>query len=67
LIALCDLIVADNLVALLAAFVVTDWTKVLAVQLVELNLFGGFDGVIDANRDGNQQKPNVTLPNGPHI
>ena len=37
LIALRDLIVSYDLVTLLAALVVADWTKVVAVQLVELN------------------------------
>ena len=67
LVALRDLVVADDFVALLAALVVADWTKIVAVQLVELNLLAGFDSVVDAYRDGNQQEPNVTLPDGPHM
>jgi hypothetical protein len=66
LITLRDLIVTDNFTALLAAFVVPDWTIVVAVQLVELNLLAGLDGVVDANRDSNQQKAYVTFPNRSH-
>ena len=66
LVALGDLIVAHDLVALLAALVVADWTKIVAVQLVELNLLAGLDGVVDTNGDGNQQKTYVAFPNRSH-
>jgi hypothetical protein len=49
-------------VALLAALVVTDWTKIVAVQLVELNFLAGLDRVVDANGDRNQQESYVALP-----
>ena len=62
LVAFRDLIVSDNLIALLAALVVTDWTKIVAVQLVELNLLAGLDRVVDANGDCNQLKSYMALP-----
>src|SRR5687767_5018473 len=52
LVALCDLIVGDDLAAFLAALVVADWTVVVAMELVKLDLFRGLDRVIDA--DGNR-------------
>jgi hypothetical protein len=52
LIALRDLIVCDNLTALLAAFVITDGTEIVAVQLVELNLLARLNGVIDSDGYG---------------
>src|SRR5207245_709766 len=66
LIALGDLIVGDDLTALLAALVISDWTKIFAVQLVELNSLGRFDRVINANRNRNKQKTYVTFPNRSH-
>jgi hypothetical protein len=36
------------------------------MQLIELNLLAGFDGVVDTDGDGNQQEANVTFPNGSH-
>jgi hypothetical protein len=49
LIALGDLIACDNLIALFAALVITDGTEIVAVQLVELNLLAGLNGVIDSD------------------
>src|SRR6185369_13741502 len=62
LIAFRDLIVSNHLIALLAAFVVADWSKIVAVQLVKLNFLAGLDRVVDANGDRNQQKSYVALP-----
>src|SRR5687768_4564400 len=67
LVALRDLVVGHDFAALLAAFVVADWAIVLAVQLVKLNFLAGFNGVINADRNRNQQKSNVTLPDRSHI
>ena len=52
LIAFGDLVVADDLTAFLAALVVSDWTEVILVKLVEVNLFRRLDRVVDANRYG---------------
>ena len=49
LIALRDLIVCDNLAALLAALVITDRTEIVSVQLIELNLLAGLNGAIDSD------------------
>ena len=66
LIAFGDLIVRDDLPALLAALVVTDWTKIVAVQLIELNSLRRFQRVVDANRNRDEQKSNVAFPNRTH-
>src|SRR5581483_647080 len=66
LIAFRDLIVAHDLPALLTALVIADRAKVFAVQLIELNFFGRFDRVINANRNRDEQKTYVTLPNRSH-
>src|SRR5207244_4069149 len=46
--------------------VVTDRAEVFAVQLIELNLFGRLDRVIDAHRNRNQQETYVAFPNRTH-
>ena len=66
LIAFGDLVPGDDLAAFFAALVVANWAVILAMQLIELNLFRSFDRVIDANRNSYQQKPYVAFPDGSH-
>src|SRR5213079_2752959 len=61
-----DLVVADDLTALLTALVITYGAEVVTVKLIELNSLRGFDCVIDANRYRNQQETDVAFPNRSH-
>src|SRR6185436_7599714 len=66
LVALGDLVIADDLAAFLAALVVADRALVLAVELVKLNLLGRLDSVVDADRNSYQQESDVAFPDGSH-
>src|SRR5690348_11902205 len=67
LVTLRDLIVGYNFATLLAALIVADWTKVVAVQLVELNLLARLNRVVNANGNRDQQKANMTFPDRSHM
>jgi hypothetical protein len=65
--ALGDLIVRHDLAAFLATLVVTNRAVIVAMELVKLDLFRRFDGVVNANWNSDQQKPDVTFPNRSHF
>src|SRR5258705_773556 len=67
LVAFSDLIVGNDLPTFLATLVVANRTVVFPVQLIELDLFACFKGVVNADRNGDQQKAYMTLPNRSHI
>src|SRR6185369_8888017 len=52
LITLDDVILRYDLVAFLTTLVVADWPVVVLVKLIQVNLFGCFNRVVNANGDG---------------
>ena len=52
LITLDDVILRDDLVAFLTTLVVADRPVVVLVKLIQVNLFGRFNRVVNANGDG---------------
>src|SRR6266545_4932585 len=66
LVAFDDFIVRERLAALLALLLVADGPVILLVQLVEANRLLRIDGVVDANRNRHQRKPDVAFPDGSH-
>src|ERR1043166_2080675 len=66
LVALDDFLTGERFAAFLAFLLVTNRAVILLVQLVKTNGLFGIDGVVNPDRNRNQRKPNMALPNGSH-
>src|ERR1051326_4740777 len=56
----------ESFAAFFAFFLVADGAVILFVQLVEPDGFFRFHCVINADGNGNQRKPDMAFPDGPH-